>query len=389
MLQNNLKTNIMNNIVDLTKVRKDINKKQNVSNLKSILSQDISFSQKLSIKKKFAFYNDLFVLLDASIDIIACFELIIDNQKKRKEKEIFEKIKNRVMNGLSLSEALKDSGLFSSYEYSSIKIGEETGKIISVVESLKNFFQRRIDQKRKIQSALSYPIIVLITTIGAIAFMLQFIIPMFEDVFKRFNNELPALTQKIISMSHFFEKYFFIGLLGLGLVILFLNLNRKKIWYRKFSSNLVMRIPLFGNLIKKINLAKFSMSMQLLMEAKSPLINSIDLIKEMISYYPIQQSLLQVKKDLLKGESLHKSLSQFLIYDRRMLSLIKIGEEVNQLDKVFEKLKEQYNNEIDHQTASLSNLLEPLMIIVIGLLVGIILIAMYLPMFQMSTSLSF
>jgi type IV pilus assembly protein PilC len=136
-------------------------------------------------------------------------------------------------------------------------------------------------------------------------------------------------------------------------------------------------------------LARFSLAMALLTSAHIPVLQSLGLIKKMIPFYPIQSSLETIEEDIMKGKPFHESLSKFKIYDRRMVSLIKVGEEVNQLDIVFNRLKNQYMEEVDYQTSMASGILEPLMIVFVGIFVGIILISMYLPIFELSTSIGY
>jgi type IV pilus assembly protein PilC len=126
--------------------------------------------------------------------------------------------------------------------------------------------------------------------------------------------------------------------------------------------------------------------MALLIGSKTPLIKAVQLVREMIGFFPYQRDLKQIEEDLLQGGLLHESMSRSSIFDRRVISLVKVGEEINQLDDIFEKLYKQYNEELEHRIGMLSNLLEPVMILFVGILVAIILIAMYLPLFQMSTS---
>ena len=212
---------------------------------------------------------------------------------------------------------------------------------------------------------------------------------MFEDIFKRFDRELPALTQFVINLSNRFTSYILYFAFFVIILIIFIRLVRKKDWYRQFISNMILRIPVFGKLIRMIHLSRFCLSMELLMSSRTPLLNAIQLIKKMITFYPINSSLNHIEQEILHGNSLHQSLSGFKIYDKRMISLIKVAEEVNQLDVVFRRLKDQYTNEIDYQTSIIGSIMEPFMIIFIGLFVGMILISMYLPMFQLSTGVGF
>ena len=379
-------------IIDLSKYQlppksRDLIKQKKETSVFDFLSKDIRlFGTQLNDKKKERFYSELNILFSAGIDIKTALELIEEEQTKKAEKELFSKIRESVINGGSLSEAIKETEKFSTYEYYSIKIGEESGRLPEVLEELAVFFSKKIRQKRLVLNALSYPSIVLLVAFGAIFFMMKFIVPMFADVFLRFGGDLPYITKLIIKISKAFSLYayyFIFSILGTGL---FFYTQKQKDWFRRISASLIMKTPIMGNIIQKIYLARFCHSMNLLISAKTPLLQAIQLVKKMVGFYPVEYSLGLVEHNVLKGESLSLSLSRYPVYNKRLIALIKVAEEVNQLDLVFGKLAKQYTDEVEHQTSLIGSLIEPVMIIFLGLMVAVILVAMYLPLFQLSTS---
>jgi len=376
--------------IDLNKISKSKKIQPIGSKEKSaldFLNKDIKFfGSGFNDKKKARFNSELCILFSAGVDIRSALELIEEEQTKEKDKLLFSNIKESIISGSSLSKALEQTGLFTMYEYYSLQIGEESGRLTEVLTELSIFFSKKIQQKRQLTSALSYPAVVFVASFGAIYFMMKFVVPMFSDVFKRFKGELPYITRVIVRISDLFGHYSFYFILGLTLLMILLYSQRKAIWFRKWGANLILRTPIMKDMISKIYLARFCQSMNLLISAKTPLVTAIDLVKKMVGFYPIEVSLETVKEDILKGLPLHVSLSKFKIYNKRMTSLIKVAEEVNQLDTMFARLAKQYSDEVDHQTSILGSLIEPIMIIFLGLLVAIILVAMYLPLFQMGNT---
>jgi len=353
----------------------------------ALLNKDISFGGKeLNDKKKEALYLELSSLLQAGINLKSSLELITTDQEKEKDQLLFKNIQDAVIKGGALSSALQDTGKFSLYEVYSLQIGEETGKLTEVLQDLARFYQNKIKQRRKIVSALTYPCVVLSTSLGAVFFMLKFVVPMFGDVFKRFGGHLPWITEKIIAVSQVMENNFWRVFILMVLVAAFIFSTRKTERFRQISSRVILKVPVVGNLVQKIYLARFCNSMRLLINARLPLLRAIALSKQMIGYYPVESSLQKVEDDIMKGKSLHQSLQQFSIYPSKLIQLIKVGEETNQLDYFFAKVSEQYIEEVEYKTSTLSSMMEPLIIIFLGLIVGVILIAMYLPLFQMSNS---
>lgn len=348
-----------------------------------LLNKDISLGNKLPDRVKESFYLELSTLLEAGVDIRTALELIKEEQKKKKIKAVFEDISQQVVNGTTLSGALKGKRQFTSYEYFSVQIGEETGKLLQVLKELSVFFQKKIKQRRQVVGALMYPMVVLVVAFSAVSFMLTYVVPMFSDVFKRFGNDLPTVTKAVISLSVLLKNYaglFFLFLLASTAIIIW---QRKKTWYRKVSTSLLLKIPVAGAIVQKIYLSRFANTMALLVGAKIPIVQAIQLTRQMITFYPVEQSLEIIEEKIIAGDALHKSLSQFPVYPPKMVSMIKVGEEVNQLELFFTRIATQYSNEVEYQANMLNKLLEPLIIVILGLVVGIVLIAMYLPLFKL------
>jgi type IV pilus assembly protein PilC len=329
-----------------------------------LLNKDIQlFGDKMSDKVKESFYLEISMLLSAGIDIRNVFELILNEKRKKNIQVVFEKIKDDIVKGASLSEALQQSNKFSEYEYFNVQIGEETGKLPEVLQDLSIYYTKKIKQRRQIISALTYPAIVSSFALIAVLFMLNFVVPMFADVFKRFGGELPWITKFILSVSESVKSgfgYFFFGFLA---IIFFLISQRRKVWFRSLFSKLLLKIPIIGKLVHQIYLARFCNSMYLMISSKVTMLRAIGLIRQMIGFYPIESTLQQVENDIMSGKSLHESLSMFTIYPHKMVALIKAGEEVNKLDFFFNRLYQQYTDETEHQSAVLGNLLEPFIII--------------------------
>lgn len=337
-------------------------------------------------KQKEILYNDLGTLLQSGIDLKSSFDLIVKDFDTQHALFI-NKLQQQIIQGTSLSLAMELSGLFTPYEYHTIQIGEEIGQLDKVLLDLGGYYKKRVSQKRQLLQALTYPIVVLFTSLMAIFFMLNFIVPMFADIFSRSGNELPSLTVLILKLSSWSKKYLPGLMLLLTIVIIFGVYKKKHPWNRKWYSFIVSKIPLLGDTIEKIYLARFCNAMALLTTAQVPLNRALILCKKMVSYYPIEESLIHIQKQVVLGHSLFESLKEHKIYDSRLLSLIRIGEETNQLPLFFGKLASQYEDVIAYRSESMSSILEPLLILGLGLFVGFILIAMYLPMFQIGSTL--
>lgn len=351
------------------------------------LNQDISFNSSYPDKKKEQFYAEISLLLSAGTDIKTALELIVDETEKEKDKKLLEGIKDDIINGLSFSEALQKTGKFTEYEYYSLKVGEETSRVDVVLSDLALFFKQKVEQKRKLSSTLTYPIVLLFSAFGMVIFLLKFLVPLFQDIFKSFNKELPAVTQFVINASDVVSDYIlFIFLIVLGIVA-FIFFNKKKVWFRQLTATIILKIPVVGDMAQKIYLTRFCHAMNLLISARNPLLNSIQLVKKMIDFYPIQTALEKVEDDIMHGKSLHESMRAFSIFPKKMTSLIKVAEEINKLDTIFQSLDEQYSKELEYQSEIFGKLMEPFIILFISFIVGFIVVAMYIPMMEINTGL--
>ena len=355
--------------------------------LTSILNTQISFSRKkFPDEKKEEFYSEIGMLLSSGLDIRTIFHLLTKEKAKDKHFSFYKSIYDDLVEGYYLSEALFRTKYISPHEYYSIKIGEESGQLNSVLTDLNDYFARRIKQKRQLISTFSYPVMIIVTAVVVITFMLNYIVPMFEDVFKRFNGELPAITRYILSASEFFKSYILWFLLILIAIGIGMFSVRKTEMFRKISSIIILKIPMFGVLVNKLYLARFCQSMSLMSSARVPLITALELMEKIIGFYPFEKAMLIIKDDLMNGKTLHQSMSQFDLFDMKLISLTKVGEEVNKLSGIYFKLSRQYSDEVQHRIGILNSLMEPLLIIIVGVFVAVILIAMYLPMFQMGNN---
>ena len=361
-------------------------KKESSFNISEVLTKEITiFGKAFNNKKKEQFYSELSVLLKSGIDLKSGLELLAETQKKQNDKLMLSSMTQQLVDGSSLSEILQNDKNFSDYEFYAVRIGEQTGRLAQITSELSEFYKRKNDLKREIVSALTYPVIVLCTALLVIYFMLKYVVPMFVDIFKQNNVELPGITKAIVRFSEFTEKNGLMIFILLAVMVIAIRLVSKKEWYRKLTGSILLKLPILGNYFNRIYMAQFTQALSLLTSAKIPMVDSIDLVKNMINFYPLQQGLYRVNQAVISGEKLSASFSQNPIFDRKMIALIRVAEETNQTEFIFQKLNEQYNEQVKYQSQVISNVLNPFLTILVGLIVGVILIAMYLPMFRLSS----
>jgi type IV pilus assembly protein PilC len=378
--------------IDLKKIKEKsspviVKRKDHTRPWFAFLNKEIKFGgRKFNDTKKERFYNQLGVLFSSGIDLGTALQIIIEDENSSFLKNLLTGVFGDVIAGAAFSEALYKTGQFSDYEYYSIKVGEESGRLQDVLTELTSYFGLRVQQRRQLTGALSYPVMVMIVAVGAVIFMLNVVVPMFAGVFRRFGGELPFITRKVLAMSDWLSGHF-LGLFLLIIVFVGALIYLKKYeWYIKYSSLFLLRLPFVGKLISKIMHARFCHSTALLMLAQVPLLDALEMVKKMIGFYPFSEAIGNVQQYIIKGKHMYEGMEREPVFERQLISLTRVGEEVNKVGQLYAKLNVQYTAEVKHMTSILGNMLEPVMIIFVGILVMIILIAMYLPLFQLSTT---
>lgn len=350
----------------------------------NIWNREFSFSflSGISDSNKHQIYMELLMMLKAGLDIKTSLEVIAAERSNTKIGILLVKIKNSIISGKNFSEAIMIDNSFTKFEQYSLKIGEESGCLNEVLDQLSAYFEKRVKIKKLLISSLSYPVFVSLFALGAITFMLKYIIPMFAQVFKRFNGELPQLTKTFLGFSNFFVSNFWI-LVSLIIAFFFIVIfNKDRIWFRKAFSKFLLKLPLIGNVLRQIHLSSLSRALAMQVRSGVPLLDAISLCRNMVTFYPIQESLHKIHISLQNGVSLHKAISEFDFFPSNFKALVKIGEEAHQLDVIFKQIADNYEKDVEHKTSLMGSLLEPVLIIFLGLFVGLILLAMYLPLFS-------
>jgi type IV pilus assembly protein PilC len=366
------------------------NKREKEESLWDFMNRDISlFEAKFSTKNKLVFYGQLETLLSAGLDIRAALEMIELSFNKTKDQQVVQYLLNQVVAGDSLSESMAKSKHFTIYEQYNIQIGEESGKLTTILQDLSDFFEKSIRYQRQLTGALAYPIFVLSFSVLAVLFLLRFLVPMFSGIYGRTGQDLPYLTDLVVHLSEWIGLLlpYFIGLISMIFVTLYWQ--RKSIWYKKMMGWVLLHIPLFGKIIQKIYLTRLCQAMALLLQAGVTLLHTIKLVRQMIDFHPISTSLSETEKQIFQGKDLHETLANYSFYPQQTIALIKVGEESGRLYLMFDRLAKRYSEEVDQQTAIIGALIEPILIVLLGGVVAIILVAMYLPLFKMSTSMGF
>jgi len=350
----------------------------------SIWTRDIRFGEVWKLKEKQQFFYLMGTLLESGLGLLDSMVILKDQFSKRAIKQMLDRLQVQLEAGESFSSILmQEDKFFNPFDIQTIKMGEKTAQLAQMQIELGNYYGRRVQLKRKLSQALTYPIAVISVASLVLIFMLNFVVPMFEDIFKRFDADLPPITQSILGLSAFLKSYGGMILLGMGALWVLLFFLRKNEAVRSAWSALVQRIPFFGDLLRKLHLARMSYSLGLLLTAKVNLDQALASTHELISFPPIKKALATVQEEVIKGQSLFDAMSEHPIFPAYILQMVKVGEKTAKLDALLSKTAQQLEEESQATIGQLTQFLEPVLIIILGGMVALILISMYLPMFEL------
>lgn len=370
--------------IDISELQDQQSAKQSLP-IDSILTKDIglSFSQKHSNVFLQKFYQSLHGLLDSGLDIITALT-IIENQQKKKHAQSVRIISNEIAKGAFLSKAIENTKVFHAYDSHLIAIGERTGRLIEILKELEGYYANKIKIRRMLISALSYPMLVIGVSVGVLYFMLGFLIPTFNDIYQRMSVELPAITQMMLNVSEQFTTYSYLLPLSVLIVITLYLITKRNLALKAKLQAIVLKLPFVGSMLIQVQLMRFSHSMYLLLSSKIPITEALKLSSELSNVIPFKNEVDRFCDGIIAGASFSSLINNSSLFDPQYVAMIQVGEQTGTLSNVFEKLFEQKMTKMNHLTKVIGDVIEPILIVVIGGLVALVLIAMYLPMFSLS-----
>lgn len=337
----------------------------------------------ISDTKKEMLFSELHSLLISGLDFSRAFGMLIDSETDKNLRMTLEEIYESVIRGKNLGKAFDGSGRFSNLDSGVITIGEETGKLCEALSFLASYYASKVSQKRMIMGAVSYPIIIISVAMIVLVFMILVIVPMFEQVYARMGGEMPGITQFIITLSKNFHYHLFAVLAVVAVCWFLLSVYGKTERVEELKSKLILNTPMLGMFMRKSTQARFCNLLFLLYSSGVPLLRAINMLKDIITFYPYRKSFGNICEGLNAGESIADVMERYpAIYDKKLIVLIRVGEQTNRLGQMLQKQGEDITQELNHKLKGIGSTLEPILILFVGAIVALILIAMYMPMFM-------
>jgi len=349
-------------------------KKRRVSGGRAIKQKDIA-----------VFTRQLATMMRAGVPLIQSFDIVARGSSNPKLTRMLTDIRADVETGTSLSAAFRKHPLYFDALYCNlVEAGEAGGILEALLDRLAIYQEKTMAIKNKIRSAMIYPVAVLVVAFVVLAVIMIFVIPAFKDVFSSFGADLPAPTLIVIAMSEFFVDYWYlIFLVIFGGAYVFFESWKRSVKMQKTMDRLLLRVPVFGELVRKSSIARWTRTLSTMFAAGVPLVEALDSVGGASGNAVYQEATEQIQKDVSTGSALTTSMQTTGVFPVMVVQMCAIGEESGSLDQMLGKAAEFYEDEVDEAVKGLSSLLEPFIIVILGVLIGGIVVSMYLPIFKL------
>ena len=331
------------------------------------------------------FARQLATMMTAGVPLVQSFEIIGRGHEKPQMQDLVLGIKSDVEGGTSLADALeKKPKYFDDLFCNLVAAGEQSGALEALLDKIATYKEKTEELKAKVKKALFYPIAVLVVAFIVVVILLIFVVPQFQSIFQGFGADLPAFTQLVVNLSEYVQKYWWAMFLVIGISIYaFIVAKQKSPKLRRNLDIISLKIPVIGGILEKSAIARFSRTMSTMFAAGVPLVEAMESVAGATGNALYYEATMKMKDDVATGTQLQQSMKQTGIFPNMMVQMVAIGEESGSLDEMLSKVADFYEQEVDALVDGLSSLLEPLIMAILGVLVGGLVVAMYLPIFKM------
>jgi type IV pilus assembly protein PilC len=331
------------------------------------------------------FARQLATMLAAGIPLVQSFEIVGAGHEKPSMQRLIFDIKSDVESGTSLHEAFARHPLqFDDLFVNLVEAGEQAGALESLLDKIATYKEKTEAIKKKVKKALMYPSAVLAVAVIVTTILLIWVIPQFEDLFKGFGADLPAFTQMVIGMSRFVQtKGWLLAMIITGSVYAFIYFKKRSLAMRQFLDRASLKMPVIGPILYKSAIARFARTLSTMFSAGVPLVEALESVAGATGNIVFEQAVMKMRDEVATGQRLQRSMENTGLFPNMVVQMIAVGEESGALDAMSAKVASFYEEEVDNAVDQMSSLLEPMIMAILGVLVGGLVIAMYLPIFKL------
>jgi len=353
------------------------------------LFENVSWLQpKVKEKDIILFARQFSTMIDAGLPIIQCMEILYTQQGNKTFKRMIKEIKEQVEGGATLAEALKRfPKQFDDLFVNMIAAGEAGGILDAILRRLAGYMEKAAKLKAQVKGAMTYPIVTLIIAVVVLGIILVFVIPVFEEMFADFGGELPLPTQIVVTASEIVKSkilYIIIGSIIFGFAMKKFYATEKG---QDMTDDLTLKIPVFGELLRKVAVAKFTRTMGTMLASGVAILEALDIVAKTAGNRTVEKAIYDVRSGIAEGRTMADPLAESGVFPAMVCQMISVGESTGALDAMLEKIADFYDEEVDQAVDNLTSLIEPFMLVFLGVTIGGLVVAMYLPIFKMAGAL--
>lgn len=353
------------------------------------LFENVSWLQpKVKEKDIILFARQFSTMIDAGLPIIQCLEILFTQQGNKTFKGMIKEIKEQVESGATLAEALKRFPKhFDDLFVNMIAAGEAGGILDAILRRLAAYMEKAAKLKAQVKGAMTYPIVTLIIAIVVLGIILVFVIPVFEEMFADFGGELPLPTQIVVTASEIVKSkiiYIIVGIFILGFTLRKFYATEKG---QDMADDIVLKLPVFGELLRKVAVAKFTRTMGTMLASGVAILEALDIVAKTAGNRTVERAIYDVRSGIAEGRTMADPLAESGVFPAMVCQMISVGEATGALDAMLEKIADFYDEEVDQAVDNLTSLIEPFMLVFLGVTIGGLVVAMYLPIFKMAGAL--
>ncbi len=324
-------------------------------------------------------------MIDAGLPLVQCLEILYSQQENRTFKKILRETKEAVEEGSTFADALKQHPeVFDALFVNLVAAGEVGGILDIILNRLAAYIEKAAKLKRKVKGAMTYPIVVMVIAVLVVAIILIFVIPVFQSMFEDFGKALPVPTQIVVAISNFLKSYVLYMIVALVVLVFAYKRFYKTERGRALVDQMVLRVPVFGMLIRKVAVAKFTRTLGTMISSGVPILDSLEIVASTAGNKTIEDAIRETRKSISEGRTIAEPLADSEVFPSMVVQMISVGEATGALDTMLGKIADFYDDEVDAAVEALTSMLEPFMMVFLGGTIGGLVISMYLPVFQMA-----
>lgn len=345
------------------------------------------FKKKVSTLDITIFTRQLATMMKAGVPLVQSFEIVAEGLDNPAMRDVVLGIKGEVEGGNTFTGALrKYPEYFDRLFCSLVESGEQSGALETMLERVATYKEKSELLKQKIKKAMKYPLTVIVVAIIVTIILMVKVVPVFQDLFTSFGAQLPAFTQMVVNMSKWMQEYWFILIIVIGVAVYsFLEAKKRSKKFRDSLDKLSLKLPIFGDLVYKAIIARYSRTLATTFAAGVPLIDALESTAGATNNIVYETAVMKIRDDVATGQQLQFAMRAANIFPSMAIQMVAIGEESGSLDAMLDKVASYYENEVDNAVDGLTAMMEPLIMAILGVLVGGLVVAMYLPIFQMGS----